>query len=809
PDQFGHSRAIPQIISDLTKFKAMVLWRGVGEEINFVPFLWKSNIHSKKEILCNYLPFGYGNASHLPDKLENLSELIEEKVKDLQPYSPFSLYLLMNGTDHHQPQEELIDLVAKITNGNKDIKIQLLESYIDKLSQYINQENYLPTIFTGEFRSSLRAPLLQDTYSARMWIKIWDNKIEDLLVHYAEPLSTFTNFYLEDNYPTSYLLTAWKWLLKNQPHDSICGCSVDEVHEEMKGRYLSAESIATTIINDKIEKINNSAKKNSNSSILTFNPTNNSIEPSIIKFNVDYKENVKAIKVNDGIFDVQKGSTVEEVIFEDTLNPFMVKTGLKLLPGRKLMDVYINEVYVSQSYDPTICDVTMICANEPIGDFDEKEMAQGVLKLIDEKKYQKYHVKATKGNKQTYYSITPLPAWSFSKIDFIYNTNEIDSEEKPIFNFTKNTVTNQFYDLTFNKNGTFNLTDKTSNSKYLDLHQFEDWGDRGDEYTFGRLGPMTSKIRNVKRKITMQGPIICEITQTYEIVTFKELNTKRDKRIGKTAIPAKTIFTFYRDINRIDIKTELENNAKDHRLRICFNLPFKKDETITSTHFGHNIRKGSPDDCLECVEKPSGIQAQKRFIRVDETSGNSAITLFNKGLPEIELVGKSYLALTLVRSIGYLSRMDFPERPIHAGPFMETPGAQEMHQKYVFQYGISAHSRSMPITYSYDLSEAINLPTQSILMEKSSPNELLLKPIISITNPLIRISSLRTKEGKVIVTLYNIHNEKITSTITVNEKIQTCNSIFLDGSIKNPKAIIKGNIELAFEPFEIKILRLE
>ena len=34
---------------------------------------------------------------------------------------------------------------------------------------------------------------------------------------------------------------AWRHLLENQPHDSICGCSVDGVHEEMRQRYRVGE----------------------------------------------------------------------------------------------------------------------------------------------------------------------------------------------------------------------------------------------------------------------------------------------------------------------------------------------------------------------------------------------------------------------------------------------------------------------------------------------------------------------------------------------------------------------------------------
>ena len=43
PDQFGHSRAIPQLISDLTSFETAMVWRGVGPEVVTVPFKWRSS----------------------------------------------------------------------------------------------------------------------------------------------------------------------------------------------------------------------------------------------------------------------------------------------------------------------------------------------------------------------------------------------------------------------------------------------------------------------------------------------------------------------------------------------------------------------------------------------------------------------------------------------------------------------------------------------------------------------------------------------------------------------------------------------
>ena len=38
-------------------------------------------------------------------------------------------------------------------------------------------------------------------------------------------------------YPQGYLDVAWRWLIQNHPHDSICGCSIDAVHEDMFYRF--------------------------------------------------------------------------------------------------------------------------------------------------------------------------------------------------------------------------------------------------------------------------------------------------------------------------------------------------------------------------------------------------------------------------------------------------------------------------------------------------------------------------------------------------------------------------------------------
>ncbi len=804
PDQFGHSRAIPQLITDLTNFKAAVVWRGVGLEVVTVPFSWKSDLNSSSSLFSIYMPYGYGNAATLPDELNELEDAITTRIKDLSQYSPLPVYLLMNGTDHQLPQTYLISLVPKINSGETEVKISLLDDYVDELLSAMKNSDYIPPEYTGEFRSSARAHLLQDTYSARMWIKQWNQKVEDLLVHYAEPINTYTWLNLNRNYPSIYLKNAWRWHLHNQPHDSICGCSIDKTHEEMRARYSWAETIANSMIEDAIEHIKDNNVEAEESSLAVFNPSNCSSLPVYFDFSIPKELAVKGIESSDGVrYDIQPITSSEDIIFESSFSPFMLKSGLKLLPGRNIMGVYINEVTYSEGEKSDICNIRIICDEKPIGDFDIEALKQKADELVQNKKYNKFEVKVTKGFSEKYCSVAYLDKWSFTNFSLKEDLDIITNVEK--LSVTKNKVENQFYKLIFNRNGTFDLIDKKTNQLFSNLHKFEDYGDRGDEYTFGRLGPEKAILRRVKRKTKLNGQIVSEIKQIGSLKVYKELNSNRKKRKKSVKLPISTTFRFYRDLNRIDISTTILNKAKDHRLRICFDLPFKATKTLTSTHFGFIKRKSDPEGDETYSEAPSGIQPQKRFIRIDDPTSSIGVTLINKGLPEVELVEGSRLALTLLRSVGYLSRSDFPERPMHAGPFLETPGAQEMYQTYNFDYSLFIHEDKVPMSVISDQAESFSLTPRSIEFSKASIVKEMLKPIVVVTNPWIRISSLRVKEDKILATLYNLDNEAQNTDIFLNNEISSFDCIRIDGSIEESVSIKDSNVNINFKPLEIKL----
>ena len=92
---------------------------------------------------------------------------------------------------------------------------------------------------------TVREPPLGDALS-RMPIKQANERCQTALESYAEPAASFA-WLLGEEYPHGLLTYAWKMLLRNHAHDSICGCSVDQVHREMMPRFDQCLQVAEEV----------------------------------------------------------------------------------------------------------------------------------------------------------------------------------------------------------------------------------------------------------------------------------------------------------------------------------------------------------------------------------------------------------------------------------------------------------------------------------------------------------------------------------------------------------------------------------
>jgi mannosylglycerate hydrolase len=163
----------------------------------------------------------------------------------------------------------------------------------------------------------------------------------------------------------------------------------------------------------------------------------------------------------------------------------------------------------------------------------------------------------------------------------------------------------------------------------------------------------------------------------------QSLAPDRRRRSARSAsLPAEIELRLWAGVDRVDVRVALENRARDHRLRLHLGAPFRAERFQVESAFELADR---PLEAEEPgaegrlpAERPIGTVPERSFAAI--AGGGAAVTVANRGLAEVEAVarpdGRSELAVTLLRAVGWLSRDDLVLRPAHAGPPLETPGAQ-------------------------------------------------------------------------------------------------------------------------------------
>ena len=108
--------------------------------------------------------------------------------------------------------------------------------------------------YTGELLGSRIQNVLRGVNSARLYIKQANERAERRLLE-VETLGALRTLSTRQRFPVADFRLAWRQLLKCQPHDSICGCSCDEVHRDMLVRYEQLERMISQLERRALERV--------------------------------------------------------------------------------------------------------------------------------------------------------------------------------------------------------------------------------------------------------------------------------------------------------------------------------------------------------------------------------------------------------------------------------------------------------------------------------------------------------------------------------------------------------------------------
>ncbi len=227
-DTFGHSVNIPEILKEFNIDKAVV-WRGAGN----LPSEFIFNGVNTVNLLRGYFHDIFATNKTIEEKAAYL-----KKELDIIGEKSGKTLLLPLGADHLGVPEDICEQIDAVNNLLEDYEITLgsIFDYFEKVK--------FKSKYNEELRDNSKNFILPGGYSARTKLKQLNTECS-----YKLDIANKLQFNFGNTYEPS-INYAYKLLLKNQAHDSICGCSTDMVHQENIIRYKKILQIANTIIDE-------------------------------------------------------------------------------------------------------------------------------------------------------------------------------------------------------------------------------------------------------------------------------------------------------------------------------------------------------------------------------------------------------------------------------------------------------------------------------------------------------------------------------------------------------------------------------
>ena len=247
PDSFGNISQAPQIVRGFG-FDNAVFGRGINDVGSDNQIIKQSGMTTSEliwrgadgsEVIAVLFANWYHNAMELPTEEEALRNRLASIVASTSRFALTPHLLGMNGCDH-QPVQTDLQAAIKLANKVQDeveVKQSNFKDYVDAIRPY---KDTFP-VYEGEMNGQLATgsfPLVS-TSSSHVDIKQKNQATQHLLERITEPVSLLSMLN-GGEYKQDLLLYAWKKLMQNHPHDSICSCSCDEIYEEMKTRFAKA-----------------------------------------------------------------------------------------------------------------------------------------------------------------------------------------------------------------------------------------------------------------------------------------------------------------------------------------------------------------------------------------------------------------------------------------------------------------------------------------------------------------------------------------------------------------------------------------
>lgn len=741
PDAPGHISQMPQLLRgfDIT---SAVIYRGVGARPNNLKteFTWLGPDGSS--VLLVYMPTGF-NTAHtlkmlsLPDAFREITNIQRELV----PRMTTPNILLMSST--FSPLTGLSGLIKQLNTciDDGEIVYSNLQHYIESVKQA--QEEL--EVISGELLDCRGVCITPGVLSSRIIVKQENERVQTALEKWAEPFSTFAWMFGAE-YPESHLWLAWKHLLHNQFGDTISGTCIDEVYDEVKVRFRRAKEIAEVLTERSLKGIVSGIDTKEYDAedicLVVFNPLS-----------------WQRTDLVEAVIDIPWAASISDIALYDS--------------SGKSVAIQIGKVWTEAKAD-------MVPLIRPFHQWVKRASIAFQASDVPGHGYKTYRLSFKSSDKSDSYKSDSLSTIS----------NQPSVAE------------NEYLKVEIKENGTLTIIDKSSGAIYKDCNLFEDVGDAGDLYTFTPSlwdTVVTSSDAKAEIELVENGPVYArykvEIKMDipfelapyeavpeevilaghplYDLLDEEPYPARTERSSKRIEHKITSYITLASGSRRVDVITEVNNQSKEHRLRVLFPSDIKTEFSYADTPFDVVKRAIELPYLGGDEEDATTTYPLSTFVELND--GNRGLAIISNGLPEYEVKddNRNTIALTLLRCTGWLNRDILYNRRRHLAPVLPTPKAQCI-GKHIFSYSIFPHSVTWEAAKVYQQAYQHNVPMK--VLQKGVHDGVLEKEMsfLKCTPEELIISAIKKaeREDAIIVRLYNIGTSDIQGKLTVCEPIK-------------------------------------
>ncbi len=704
--------------------------------------------------------------------------------------------LVMTGTDHTEPDPRL---AARIREAREvsDLSVEL-----GPLEGFVNRADALApnglAHHHGEMRSPLRAHLLPGVTSARTWIKQRDFANCYALERLADPVAALASALGETSKHREFLDLAWRLELQNHPHDSICGCSVDQVHTDMRYRFDQAAIIAENVVRAAAAEVLEHGDGGLGAAIAVFNPS--FARRALVTGELELPDPAARYFVREPdevAIPIAVEVTRAARAFEMELRASEFKPMVAALVHPTLMSRTVNGYELKQAGAGRV-ELALTMSRAATSELDLEEFRNAIRTQIADDAM--IHIRATNVAR----CAISFVANNLTQAGFtFYRLEREPSSTAPEHATPRDRIENEFYRLGPTSNG-IEIEDLRAGRR-LALH-FEDDGDRGDEYNFDPvLGAATiTAPAKISSRVIEDSPARKRIAVTLEYAIPAALARNRAARDARTEpLEIGLCATLHSGLDRIDLEARVNNRSRDHRLRAALTTPVAASESVHDTSFGilrRQLAYAEPKGTEDLY--PTG--PHRTFTAVESADFSAA--MISRGIYEAEVradAAGSTILLTLIRAVGWLSRSDLATRRGGAGPELETPGAQELGE-HRFEFAVTTANGRLLEGGIVQRAAAYAAPPRMFAAPRTAGA---LPSLISCDNPRIAFSTARPgpRPGSYCARVFSNSPETEHAQFRFHEAMRARVIDLAGNAVKHAGMSRKrgGALELELRPFEI------